>query len=179
MRQLASIFAAALLLILTAACGNNGCEEVRETFCYAEVTATSGLVMTHVDVWGIGHRPDTVVNATYDRENDTTVRDTVLADVLMLTASNPKSLEFILRPDTNATSLRLKMTINDNGDFEQYEDTIHLRYTTTPYFLNMECGCSAFFTLEEVSATQHILKKVTLKGREITNEESVNLLIEY
>ena len=148
-------------------CGNNGCEEVRESFCLAQMTSLSGAKINQLYAYGIGQGKGEV--------------DTlgIASDEVMLTASNPSSLEFILDPDTTVTDIRLQMNITLDGDQFQHDDTIHFVYDPHPYFINMDCGCSMYFTIEDVTSTNHFLRNITIKNNEITNEQSLNIVIEF
>lgn len=150
-----------------ASCGNNGCEEIRESYCFADLLSTSGAKINQLYAYGLGQY-ETVIG-----------EDTVLVDREMLSLSSPKNLEFILNPDSTVTDIRLQMNITLDGDQFQYNDTLHIEYNSHPYFLDMECGCSMYFTLKEVTYTNNFLRSVTIKRNEITNEENINLIIEY
>jgi len=145
-----------LMLTLTS-CGNNGCEKTRESYLSASFKATGRLSMSSIYAWALTEKGDS----------------------LMTSATSPTEMEFILKPDTTCTQIRLECTINDSGDLEQYNDTLTLTYEHYPYFLDMECGCSVFFEIKEATVTNHIFKSITLKSKEITNDETVNLLLTY
>lgn len=156
LRTLLTTVALAIMLMLTS-CGNNGCEETRETYLLTQVKPTGRISIVSLNAWGLGHQTDS----------------------LMLSVGRPTELEFILRPDTTETRIRIEMTVNDNGDMFKYDDTLTIAYDPVPYFLNMECGCSMFFTLQDVSVTNHLLRTVKIKNKEITNEEQINIVLEY
>ncbi len=167
-------------------CGNNGCEETRETYLYTQLTATGRISLTSLYAWGIGQQSQ--VSYVYDtvrvQRDDASVYDSIVqrevrVDSLMLSASSPSSLEFILRPDTNFTQIRLQCTISDNGDAYQYDDTLSVWYEAYPYFIDMECGCSVFFDIRQVEVTNHLFRDVILKQSTISNEESVNVILRY
>ncbi|MBQ0056338.1 MAG: hypothetical protein KBT20_01665 [Bacteroidales bacterium] len=151
------VLASLVMTFALSSCGNNGCEETRETFLYTVIRPTGGLSITSVNAWGLTQKSDS----------------------LMLTLGSPKELEFILRPDSTATDIRLQMMVSDNGDMYQFDDTLHVTYHTNPYFIDMECGCSMFFTIDDVTVTNHLFKNVVLQNKEITNEERVNIVLEY
>lgn len=148
-----SLLLASLCLL---ACSTNGCEETRETFCYAALQSTSKQTLSHVSVY--------------------------VGDSLAQEVGKPSAFEFILQPDTTCTTIRLEMTVNEDGkagEPRQVCDTMEIHYEAYPYFINMECGCSVFFTLNEVKATHHFLQDITLLNKDISNEEDVNIRIEY
>lgn len=152
--------------LLVSSC-SNGCEETRETFCLTSLTSETGLSISSLYAWGIGQQH---------------VRDesspTGYTDSLMLSEASPKELSFILRPDTTVTRIRLQMTVSGDSSY-QVEDTLTIRYEPRSVFLNMDCGCSVFFTLSEVSVTEHFIQEATIKNAEITNTENVNIALVY
>lgn len=154
-------------IVVFCGCGNNGCEEIRESFCLADLSSLSGATINKMVVFGIGQGGGA---------KDTTG---IAQDKEMINTSRPKNLEFILNPDSTVTDIRLLMNITLNGDQFQYEDTIHFVYEPHPYFLDMECGCSMYFSLEDVSSTNNFIRSIIIKNKEITNEESLNIIIEY
>lgn len=158
------LFIVAIFWVLLTSC-SNGCEETRESYCLADLTSSSGAKINLLYAYGIGQG---------GVQDSTSVEDEV-----MLTASSPSSLEFILNPDTTFTDIRLQMNITLDGDAFQYTDTLHFEYIPHPYFLDMECGCSMYFSLNNVTSTNNFIRSVTLKRKEITNEENTNIIIEY
>lgn len=148
-------------------CGNNGCEEIRETYCMADLISTTGARIDQMYVYGIGSPVMGV-----DKDNNPIEKE-------MVNEANPKNIEFILNPDSTVTDARIEMSITLDGDKYQYQDTLHFVYDPHPFFLDMECGCSMFFTLKEVESTNHFFRRVSIKRNEITNEENINIIIEY
>jgi len=158
LQKLFNALAVTLALTLTlTACGNNGCEEIRETYLLASVKATGRLSMSSINAWAL----------------------TEQGDSLMSSFSAPTEMEFILKPDTICTKIRLECTIDDSGDQYKENDTLTVVYNHYPYFLDMECGCSVFFEINDASITNHIFKGITLKNKEITNEETTNIELTY
>lgn len=160
------VIASIVTSIIIASCGNNGCEQTREVYCLADLSSLSGAKINQLYAYGIGQGGST---------------DSVGAaiDDIMLSESSPTSLEFILNPDTTFTDIRLQFNITLDGDSFQHEDTLHFSYDAHPFFLDMECGCSVFFTLNEISSTNNFIRNVSIKRKEITNEENINIIIEY
>lgn len=145
---------AATLLCITS-CGAGGCEETRETYCYADISTDSkSTKLNSMAVW----------------YNDTLITDTY---------TSPTAVELILPPDSSHIQYRFDMTVTVDEEAYQVSDTLDISYEAFPYFLNMECGCSVYFTINEVNATQHFWKSVEIKNKEISNEEDVNLRIVY
>lgn len=145
---------------------SNGCEQTRETFCLADLSSISGAKINQLYAYGIGQ------GGSVDTAG-------VKIDNVMLFETNPKSLEFILNPDTTVTDIRLQLNITLDGDSFQHNDTLHFVYDAHPFFLDMECGCSVYFDLKEVTCTSNFIRNVSIKRKEITNEENINIIIEY
>lgn len=146
----------ALGLTLTS-CGNNGCEKTRESIMKATFKATGKINMVSINAWAL----------------------TAEGDSLMTLANAPTEMEFILKPDTTFTQIRLACTINEDDDLFQFDDTLMIKYEYYPYFLDMECGCSIYFNIQEATITNNVFKSIKLKNNEITNEEKVNIELTY
>ncbi len=183
--SLGCIAALAGICLLTPSCGNNGCEETRESYLYTQLTATSGMTLNTLYAWGIGQQGgtgyvyDTIEVVTADTTYDSIAVSTVVVDSLMLSESSPTSLELILDPDTTYTEIRLEGWVDDNGDEYIYNDTLRIWYESYAYFLDMECGCSMYFTIHDAQITQHLFKNIILKKTEVTNDETTNLILQY
>lgn len=169
MRKLLYILIAAAVIFsaFISSC-SNGCEEIRESYCFAELVSTSGAKINNLYAYGIGQGKGDPIDTLGTK-----------GDAEMLNASNPTSLEFKLNPDSTKTDIRLKMNITLDGDSFQYEDTIHFEYGSYPHLIDMDCGCTVYFDLKNVTYTKHFLREVTIIKNEITNEESLNIHIEY
>lgn len=147
---------------LLTACGNNGCEETREAYCTAELRGVTGATLTSLSIWGIGQ------GGAADK-----------TDSLMYEGAPSEHISLILNPDSTATRLRILFTGVVDRERVQIADTITLLYDTSPYFLNMECGCSVFFTLKDLIATHNFIYEASIRRKEITNEEAVNFILDY
>lgn len=171
-----------LPIALLTACGSGGCEETRESFCICDLRSISGASLRSISVWGIGQfhaaHPDSTVTDTIP--DDPFLPEQVSRDSIMIDGeTSPSNISLILNPDTTATRLRIRFTGTADNEAFQYEDTLTIRYEAYPYFLDMECGCSMYFTLKDVTSTGHFIQEVFIKKNEITNEEAINVIIEY
>lgn len=171
-----------LQIALLTNCGSGGCEETRESFCVCDLRSISGAALRSISVWGIGQfhalHPDSTVTDTLS--DDPIFPGPVSPDSLMIDSeASPTNISLILNPDTTATRLRILFTGTADNEAFQYEDTLTIRYEAYPYFLDMECGCSIYFTLHEVASTGHFIQEAFIKKNEITNEEAINVVIEY
>lgn len=160
-----------------ASCGGNGCEEVRETFCVCDLKSVSGASLRTLSVWAIGHHAPAVADTLAP---DSIIVEADSGDSLMIdNESSPRNIELILNPDTTETRLRLLFTGTELNEPFQIYDTLTIRYEPYPYFLDMECGCSVYFTLHEAIATSSFIQSATIKKSSITNEEAINIVLEY
>jgi hypothetical protein len=149
-----------LTLLAITAC-SNGCEETRESYCTAQLKATTQTTLQSVSVWALS-----------DRFTD--------GDSLMISGeSSPTELSLILDPDTTATQLRIQFNGRADNEAIQLVDTLTLRYEPYTHFIDMECGCTVYFDLQEVTSTYNFIQDIYLKQTTITNEVAVNVLIEY
>ncbi|MDO4497357.1 MAG: DUF6452 family protein [Bacteroidales bacterium] len=154
MKKLLTLSLSSLMLLGAYSCGNNGCDETRETIFYADLRSSyKNRQINSMTVW--------------------------YRDTLHTTYSNPTSFELVLPPDSGHYEVRIDMTVKDDSLNYQVSDTLGFRYESFPYLINMECGCTVFFSINEVTSTEHFLKDITLINKDITNEEDVNLRIVY
>lgn len=147
-----------LVLGLTVvSCGNNGCEQNRESYLYADIKATSRFELKSINVWAL----------------------TETGDSLKLSTSSPTSIEFNLKPDTTFSRFRLQCIYMDLDDAIMIDDTLTVNYQSYPYYLDMECGCSIFYDIEAVDVTRHLFKSISLENKEISNDEKTNIILKY
>ena len=162
MKSLFALTISLLCALLFSSCAGNGCEENREAYCGAEFRGVSGATLSRMSVWGIGQ------GLASEK-----------SDSLMYSGAPSTHIEWMLNPDTTSTRLRILFTGVVDREQVQVVDTLTFSYKAEPYFLNMECGCSVFYQLEELSSTNHFIYDARIVRREITNEENIHILIEY
>jgi hypothetical protein len=142
-------------------CGSNGCEETRETYCTVQLKSTTQTTLQSVSVWAISDR-------------------FAEGDSLMISGeSAPTELSLILNPDTTETRLRIQFNGRADNESVQLTDTLTLRYEPYAHFIDMECGCSVYFDLKEAETTYNFIQDIYLRQTTITNDPTVNILIEY
>ena len=148
-----------LLTTLLSSCGNNGCEETRESVLLVQLKPTRGLSLYSLSAWGITAEGDSIP--------------------MLSNVSSPTEAEFTLQPDTTFTQIQLHCIVNDTGEYETFDNTLNIRYRHYPYFLDMECGCAIFYDVDSVWVSGALFQQVKLKNAHITNEENVNIILEY
>ena len=82
-------------------------------------------------------------------------------------------------PISTYTQILLHCVVNDTGEYETSDNALHLSYRHHPYFLDMECGCAIYFDIDSAWVTGSLFQQVKLKNAHITNEENVNIILEY
>jgi hypothetical protein len=87
-----------LLIPLLSSCGNNGCEETRESVLLVQLKPTRGLSLYSLSAWGITAEGDSIP--------------------MLSNVSSPTEAEFTLQPDTTFTQIQLHCIVNDTGEYE-------------------------------------------------------------
>jgi hypothetical protein len=155
--------AAALSLPLLALCAScsNGCETTREAYCTCELRSTTNTTLRSLSVWALSDRFEGGDSIMIDGE------------------SSPTSISLILDPDATETRLRIQFNATADHESLQETDTLTLRYEPYPYFIDMECGCSVHFELKEAECTYHFLQDLYLTNATVTNDQTINIRLEY
>lgn len=147
-------------------CGNNGCEEVRESYCLATFESRTGSKLTSLDAWGLGQ--------ISDKSNDS-----ITYTDLMLALTSPSEMEIKLNPNDTITRLYMEIKSSYYGTVTKYTDTLTIRYQVDPYFIDMECGCTVYFTISSAEVSGNFFQLVNIRNKTVTNETSTNLQLEY
>lgn len=147
-------------------CGNNGCEEVREAYCLASLQSRSGTNITEMRAWGLGQ---------VSKESN----DSVIITDMMTSAASPSEIELKLNPNDSVTRVLMAMRTSYYGTNAEATDTLTIRYQVDPHFIDMECGCTLYFTLTSVETTHNLFRSAAIKNDVVTNETTTNLQIEY
>ena len=155
---------------LLCSCGNNGCEETRESYLLVQLKSTHGLTLNSLTAWGLTDNGDSLAISQ---------------------TGSPTEIELTLQPDSTYTQILLQCIASELGERSQYDSKLHIWYKGEPYFLDMECGCTMHYQID--SARIETLKRnttielgndtlfhaCTIKNKNITNEENINIILEY
>ncbi len=87
--------------------------------------------------------------------------------------SDLRAVPLLLNPDTTFTRLRLEFNLTDTI----VSDTVTFYHQNSPFFVSMDCGCSMFYTLENVVHTNNIITEIEINNPSITNEKKPNIKI--
>lgn len=92
---------------------------------------------------------------------------------LFVSKTDLKAVPLLLNPDTTFTRLRLEFNLTDTI----VSDTVTFYHQNSPFFVSMDCGCSMFYTLENVVHTNNIITEIEINNPSITNEKKPNIKI--
>lgn len=154
---LASLAAVVALPSLLAGC-DNGCEQNRDNYLRVEFISTSGRQLRDL---GIYYYKDDVLKGQ------------------TLQMKKFEDIEINLPPQDSLTRLLLECTYLDYGDTFISTDTVDITYQSTARFLDMNCGCTIDFDLDDVTTTHNLLGKVNVKSREVRTDGGINITFEY
>ena len=155
-RALRLLLGACCIQALLCAC-DNGCEQVREAYMTTTFTSTSGRTMRAISI-------------------------ICLSDTLGYKASISQctNIDLQLNPKGNHTTMIF--FFNDTATTEIYttSDTVEIDYTVEPKFLDMECGCTVLFHIDDVHYTRHLFSNLIINDNNVVADgEATNLIFEY
>ena len=142
--------------MLFCAC-DNGCEQVREAYMTTTFTSTSGRTMRSISLLCI-------------------------SDTLGYTATLTQftDIDLELNPKSTHTTMILDCSYSDYGDYYTSSDTVEIDYTVEPKFLDMECGCTVLFQINNVTSTRHLFSNLIINEDNIVADgDATNLIFEY
>ncbi len=154
----------ALRLLLVACCiqallcaCDNGCEQVREAYMTTTFTSTSGRSLRSISL-------------------------ICLSDTLGYAATITQfaDIDLQLNPKGKHTTMILDCSYSDYGDLYTSSDTVEIDYTVEPRFLDMECGCTVLFHIDDVRSTRHLFSNLIINDENVVADgKSTNLIFEY
>lgn len=156
-RRLFILPAAAIVISALFTACDNGCEQVREAYMSTSFTSTSGRTMRSISLL-------------------------CLSDTLGYTSTlwQFTAIDLQLNPKSNHTTLILDCSYSDYGDLYTTSDTALILYTVEPHFLDMECGCTVRFHIDDVRTTSHLISNVIVSDPDVVADgSSTNLIFEY
>ena len=133
----------ALGLLLSAACSNNGCLSNRSAIPLASLyssTTGSQITLSNIDVYGVGAPGDSML----------VTHGEAVGDIYLPMRSTAQSVSWVIHYTDAAL---------DSPDFN---DTITIDYTSTPFFASEECGAMYYYTITRLTHSTHVIDSVVI-----------------
>lgn len=92
---------------------------------------------------------------------------------------------FDLNPAETSCSFGFECTYSDYGDNYSAKETILIDYSSDPKFLDLACGCTVTYEIQEATiitapgAEDPLFRKVIVTDSHIHTESGTNITIEY
>ena len=97
-----------------------------------------------------------------------------------VTLSQFTDVELQLNPKGNHTTMILDCSYSDYGDLYTTSDTVDISYTVDPRFLDMECGCTVLFHIDDVQFTRNLISNLIINDNNVVADgDATNLIFEY
>lgn len=97
-----------------------------------------------------------------------------------VTLSQFTDVELQLNPKGNHTTMILDCSYSDYGDLYTTSDTVEIAYTVEPKFLDMECGCTVLFHIDDVQFTRNLISNLIINDNNVVADgDATNLIFEY
>ena len=136
---------------------DNGCEQIRENFLHASFVSSSGRTMSKMEI---------ILSNGED-------------GYLLTGISKFDDVELDLNPNDSITYMLINGTYTEYGDSFSVTDTICIEYTTEPFYLDMNCGCTVTFELNSVTSTHHLFTSTEVVDPIVLTDSGINLKFEY
>lgn len=146
----------ALALPLCTAC-DNGCEQTRENYLKLTFTSTSGRTL----------RSMSFIMLSGDKVTET-------KSIQKFT-----DIDFDINPNESCTRICIQSNYSDYGDSYSVRDTIDVTYTTEARFLDLSCGCTVNYEIQDVVSTHHLLGQMTINNAQVFDGSGTNITFEY
>lgn len=154
------------LAVLGVASCDNGCEQMRESFMHISFTSTTSRSLRSLNIDAHGRKEGLAMS------DSTTLQYT-------LPASKFDNIELELNPNDSLVTLVLRCEYQDYGDKFLANDTVRIAYTVNGRFLDMECGCTVDYNINDVRFTRNLLEEVKISDPLIHTESGINLELIY
>lgn len=154
------------LAVLGVASCDNGCEQMRESFMHISFTSTTSRSLRSLNIDAHGRKEGLAMS------DSTTLQYT-------LPASKFDNIELELNPSDSLVTLVLRCEYQDYGDKFLANDTVRIAYTVNGRFLDMECGCTVDYNINDVRFTRNLLEEVKISDPLIHTESGINLELIY
>ena len=151
------ILTALTALAATVASCDNGCEQTRENYIHVSFVSSSGRDLKKMEI----------------------IASTGEEGYMLEGINKFDDVELHLCPSDSLTYLLITATYTDFGDSFQESDTVLVRYTAQPYYLDLNCGCTVNYEITSVLSTHHLFKNVDIVDPIVLTESGINLNFDY
>lgn len=148
------------LIVATAACDNNGCEDNQSSLPLAGFYSSQTKTAVSIDsltVYGIGAPGDSMIVET----------SSSITQVYLPFDIDASSSRFVIRYDRKELAAA------------HLADTITIAYKSRPYFHSKECGAMYVFDVEDYSSSTHLIDSVRIPAATIDNTNKENIRIYF
>lgn len=157
-----------LLTISLASC-SNGCEESRDSMCGITYTSVTGSNLQRLSIHSL--RKSVVIDGKEQVFPDSTFR---------ILNSSATSQELRLDPNDKHTAYAMDLIYQSYGDNYIACDTLDIWYTPETHYLDMECGCTVYFTIDSVHSTGNFITNAVIRDNVVMNSSAqTNIELEY
>jgi hypothetical protein len=89
-------------------------------------------------------------------------------------------IDLQLNPKSTQTIMIMDCSYSDYGDLYTTSDTVFIDYTVEPKFLDLECGCTVLFHINDVHSTRNLISNIIINDENvIADGDATNLIFEY
>lgn len=169
LQRLSKIFivltSVALALLGVMSC-DNGCEQIRESYMHICLTSNTSRTLRNLEIDAHGRKDGIAMS------DSTTLRYT-------FKISKFDDIELELNPNDSLVTFVMHSDYQYYGDKMQANDTVRIAYTVNGRFLDMECGCTVDYEIQNVTTTHNLLEDVRITEPLIHTESGINLELIY
>ncbi len=145
---------------------DNGCEQMRESFMHISFISTTSRTLRTLEIDAHGRREGMVMS------DSTTLQYTFKVNKF-------DNIELELNPNDSLVTFVLRCDYQDYGDKFQANDTVRIAYNANGRFLDMECGCTVDYEIQNITTTHNLLEDVRITDPQIHTESGINLELVY
>lgn len=145
---------------------DNGCEQMRESFMHISFISTTSRTLRTLEIDAHGRREGIVMS------DSTTLQYTFKVNKF-------DNIELELNPNDSLVTFVLRCDYQDYGDKFLANDTVRIAYAANGRFLDMECGCTVDYEIQNITTTHNLLEDVRITDPQIHTESGINLELVY
>lgn len=145
---------------------DNGCEQMRESFMHISFISTTSRTLRTLEIDAHGRREGMVMS------DSTTLQYTFKVNKF-------DNIELELNPNDSLVTFVLRCDYQDYGDKFQANDTVRIAYAANGRFLDMECGCTVDYEIQNITTTHNLLEDVRITDPQIHTKSGINLELVY